>query len=314
MTSFVTGCAGFVGSHLAETLLRSGERVLGVDCSTNSYDASLKQRNLDVLGAYDRFELVRGDLATLDLTPFVAKAETIYHLAGEPGVRQSWGQRFSQYTHNNVLATHALLRAAVQAPLLRAFVYASSSSIYGEAETLPTPETAHPRPVSPYGITKLAAEHLCHAYYANFGVPTVSLRFFTVYGPRQRPDMAFNIFCAAALANEPIVIFGDGIQSRDFTYVADIVDGLVAAAACEAARDEVFNLGGGSQTSINEALAIIADAAGRKLEIVHQDSQAGDVRHTSADTTKAQSTFEFAPKTSVASGLAAEFAWLQGLG
>jgi UDP-glucuronate 4-epimerase len=310
MRALVTGCAGFVGSHLTEALLADGEEVLGVDCFNDNYGRREKLRNLERAMDWDGFEFVPIDLARGDLFDLVAACDTVFHLAAEPGVRASWGDRFEQYLRNNVLATQQLLEAAASSPQNR-FVYASSSSIYGEAETSPTPEDVTPRPISPYGLTKLSAEQLCDLYHGSHGIGVVSLRLFSVYGPRQRPDMAFNAFCRAALEGAPIDVFGDGEQTRDFTYVGDVITGLRLAVRAPGVEGRVFNIGGGSQASVNEALSLIADLAGRRLRIRHGEAPNGDVRDTCADTTRTSRALGFVPRTSLADGLAAEFEWMR---
>src|SRR4051812_27046622 len=250
MRALVTGCAGFIGSHLTEALLADRVEGIGIDCFNDNYQRPPKLRNLAHQAKdWDAFEFVPIDLSLGDLDEIVTEADVIYHLAAEPGVRASWGGRFERYVRNNVVATQHLLEAAKPLPDKR-FVYASSSSIYGDAETLPTPESATPRPLSAYGVTKLSGEHLCSLYTSNHGLSTVTLRFFTVYGPRQRPDMAFHRFCAAALADEPVLVLGDGRQTRDFTFVGDIVAAARAAGSVEVEAGSVYNLGGGSQTSV----------------------------------------------------------------
>jgi nucleoside-diphosphate-sugar epimerase len=309
--ALVTGCAGFIGSHLTEALLADGEEVIGIDCFNDNYQRPPKLRNLGHQAKdWDAFEFVPIDLSLGDLDDIVAEADVIYHLAAEPGVRASWGARFERYVRNNVVATQHLLEACKPFPDKR-FVYASSSSIYGDAETFPTPEDTTPSPVSPYGMTKLSGEHLCNLYTANHGLSTVGLRFFTVYGPRQRPDMAFHIFCRAALEDEPITVFGDGRQTRDFTFVGDIVAGTRAAGEADIRPGSVYNLGGGSQTSVRETLDIISELAGRELNVTYSDKEHGDVRDTSADTTAARRDLGFAPATSLLEGLAAEFEWMK---
>jgi UDP-glucuronate 4-epimerase len=311
MHALVTGCAGFIGSHLTEALLADGAEVIGVDCFNDNYQRPPKLRNLNHQAKdWESFEFVPIDLSLGDLDELVADADVVYHLAAEPGVRSSWGTRFERYLRNNVLATQHLLEALRPFPQKR-FVYASSSSIYGDAESFPTPESATPRPLSPYGVTKLGGEHLCELYAANHGLATVSLRFFTVYGPRQRPDMAFHIFCRAALEKTPITIFGDGRQTRDFTYVGDIVAGLRAAEEADVPPGSVYNLGGGSQTSIRETLEIIADLAGHALDVTYSDPEHGDVRNTSADTSRARAELGFAPRTELREGLGEEFEWMR---
>ena len=310
MRALVTGCAGFIGSHLTEALLADGEEVIGVDCFNNNYGRAEKLRNLERALDWDGFEFVPIDLARGDLFDLVAECDTVFHLAAEPGVRPSWGQRFEQYLRNNVLATQHLLEAARTAPDTR-FVYASSSSVYGQAERFPTPEDATPRPFSPYGVTKLAGEHLCDLYHGNYRVETTSLRLFSVYGPRQRPDMAFNIFSRAILLGEPITVFGDGAQTRDFTYVGDVVKALSVAAREPSAIGTTLNVGGGSQVSLSDAVTMLAQQAGTEPQITHRETQHGDVRDTSADTTLIAEKLRFTPSTPLADGLAAELDWMR---
>ncbi len=310
MRALVTGCAGFVGSHLTESLLADGEDVIGVDCFNDNYGRREKLRNLERAMDWRGFEFVPIDLARGELFELVEECDTVFHLAAEPGVRSSWGDRFEQYLRNNVQATQQLLEAAASSPRTR-LVYASSSSVYGEAARFPTPEDVTPRPVSPYGLTKLSAEQLCDLYHLCHGINVVSLRLFSVYGPRQRPDMAFNRFCRAALEGAPIDVFGDGDQTRDFTYVGDVVTGLRIAAATPGIEGGVFNLGGGSQVSVHDALALIGELAERELTISYSESPHGDVRDTRADTTRARQRLGFVPATPLAEGLASEFEWMR---
>ena len=310
MPALVTGCAGFIGSHLTEALLADGETVLGIDCFNDNYGRREKLRNLERATDWEDFEFIPIDLSRGDLFDIVAECDTVFHLAAEPGVRPSWGERFEQYLRNNVLATQHLLEAARATPSNR-FVYASSSSIYGQAESFPTPEDSRPQPFSPYGVTKLSGEHLCDLYHGNYGVETVSLRLFSVYGPRQRPDMAFNIFSRAILESEPITIFGDGTQTRDFTYVGDVVTALRLAAGEPAAVGAVFNVGGGARVSLAESLSLLAERAGAEPEVNHRAFQHGDVNDTCADTTRISQTLGFAPRTALADGLAAELEWMR---
>jgi UDP-glucuronate 4-epimerase len=305
----VTGCAGFIGSHLTEALLTDGIAVLGVDCFNENYGRREKLNNLEAARDWDDFDFVPVDLRRGELRDLVEECDAVYHLAAEPGVRSSWGSRFDQYLNNNVLATQLLLEAMRESPTKR-FVYASSSSIYGEAEALPTPEDTRPRPRSPYGMTKLAGEHLCSLYHGNHGIDAVSLRYFSVFGPRQRPDMAFNIFCRAAISDEPITVFGDGRQTRDFTYVADVVAATRAAAAAPGVGGEVFNVGGGSRIGLADAIEHIGEVSGRPLRVQHLPMQDGDVRDTGADTTQAKARLGFTPSAVFADGLRAEFEWV----
>jgi nucleoside-diphosphate-sugar epimerase len=301
MKVLVTGAAGFIGSHLCEWLLAQGDDVHGVDAMTDYYDPWRKEQNIRPLLDWDRFVFTQADLLDAPLDTFLEGIDVVYHLAGQPGVRPSWGEEFAIYVERNVLATQRLLEAVRQAPIWK-LVYASSSSVYGNAEALPTGEHLRPQPVSPYGVTKLAAEHLCELYRENFGVPTVSLRFFTVYGPRQRPDMAFKRLVEAAVGGKSFLLYGDGEQTRDFTYVDDIVHALRLAALSP--WYGVANLGGGSRVSMNEVIALVSSLA-MPVDLVRLPTAKGDVRHTAADTTTARTAFGYQPRTSVAEGLAA---------
>jgi nucleoside-diphosphate-sugar epimerase len=308
MRALVTGCAGFIGSQLTESLLGEGHEVVGVDCFNDNYGRRDKLRNLEAARSWDAFEFVPIDLSRGDLNDLVLECEVVFHLAAEPGVRASWGRRFQAYVRNNVEAMQHLLEASLQVPERR-FIYASSSSIYGDAEKLPTPEDATPAPVSPYGVTKLTGEHLCHTYHRNWGVATASLRFFSVFGPRQRPDMAFTRFCRAALRDEPIDVFGDGEQTRDFTFVGDVVRALRAAAEVPESIGRVYNVGGGAQRSVNDALQIIEELAGRPLVVRRGPTEKGDVRDTSADTSRIRAELGWQPEVGFRDGLAAQFEW-----
>ncbi|MBE2319926.1 NAD-dependent epimerase/dehydratase family protein [Solirubrobacter sp. CPCC 204708] len=308
--ALVTGAAGFIGSHLTDALLEAGHAVLGVDCFNDNYARADKQANLAQAADHDAFELVTGDLVELDAHALIDGCDVVYHLAGEPGVRSSWGSRFERYTHHNVAATQRLLEALVDFDGKR-FVYASSSSVYGDALTLPTPEDVTPHPLSPYGVTKLAAEHLTALYGEELDVNTVALRYFSVYGPRQRPDMAFRRFCEAIVGNRPIEIFGDGTQSRDFTYVGDIVAATIAAGSTATPPGRVYNIGGGGSVSLNRALETLAGIAGRPLDVRHAERQEGDVADTGADTSRAHAELGFTARTTLQDGLAAELDWVR---
>jgi UDP-glucose 4-epimerase len=310
MRALVTGTAGFIGSTLAERLLSQDADVVGIDCFTDYYPRPIKERNLGALTGHPKFRFLETRLQDADLASLLADRTHVFHLAAQAGVRKSWGRDFSVYTVNNVEATQVLLEACVHAKLER-LVYASSSSVYGDHVPMPMREDALPQPVSPYGVTKLAAEQLCYLYYANYGVPTVSLRYFTVYGPRQRPDMGFNRFLRATLRHEPITIYGDGEQTRDFTFVADAVSATVAAAR-RGVPGRVYNIGGGSRVSINEVLDMIGRVAGRRPLVTVDSAQKGDMRHTYADTSLAKADLGFAPTVGLEDGLAAEYQWLAG--
>ena len=309
--ALVTGVAGFIGSHLAGRLLRDGYDVVGIDNFTDYYPRATKERNLEHLRGRRGFTFVEGDILRYDFGALLAdRVEYVFHLAAQAGVRASWGGGFDTYVRNNVEATQRLLEAAKDVPL-RKFVYASSSSVYGDAETFPTPEDAPTRPVSPYGVTKLAGEHLCLLYGRNYGVPVVCLRYFTVYGPRQRPDMAFHRFIEAALDRREIVIYGDGEQTRDFTYVDDAVEGTVRAATSEA-TERSFNIGGGSQVSMNGVLAMLEMLHGAPIRRRYVDAQRGDARNTGADIGAAAAALGYRPETGLRGGLMAQFRSLGG--
>ncbi|WRZ94807.1 GDP-mannose 4,6-dehydratase [Streptomyces sp. NBC_01007] len=301
MRAVVTGAAGFIGSRLCEHLVSCGDEVIGVDSLTEFYDPALKRRNLARVLGHDRFSFRRGDLLDLRLEPLFDAADIVYHLAGQPGVRGSWGADFSLYLERNVLVTQRVLEAARDTGLRR-LVFASSSSVYGDAEAYPTRETVCPRPVSPYGVTKLAAEQLCETYRTVFGVPAVSLRLFSVYGPRQRPDMAFSRLVTAACAHRPFPMYGDGGQSRDFTYVGDVVRGMRAAALSP--WTGVANLGGGCEVTMNQVIALLGRLAA-PVNVVPGPARPGDARRTAADITVARDAFGYRPVTDLRKGLAA---------
>jgi UDP-glucose 4-epimerase len=312
MSVLVTGAAGFIGSSLADALTQRGDEVVGLDCFTDYYGRDIKEANLAPLRARPNFRFVEDTIQSVPLDTLLDGVTHIYHLAAQAGVRKSWGQDFLTYTTHNVDATQRLLEAVKTRPITR-FVYASSSSVYGDDVPIPMREDVKVQPLSPYGVTKLAAEHLCLLYTANYGVPTVSLRFFTVYGPKQRPDMGFHRFMRAALTGAPITLYGDGEQTRDFTFIDDIVAALMAAGD-RGPAGTVYNIGGGSRVSINEVLARIEEIAGHPLDIRREAAQMGDMRDTFADTSRARADLGFVPRTSLADGLRAEFEWLKGLG
>ncbi len=309
MKSVITGAAGFIGSHLTERMLAAGHEVVGVDNFLDNYPRRFKEHNLANFRDHPRFAFVGDDLLRTDLSRLLADATYVFHLAGQPGVRASWGKEFTRYTDNNITATQLLLEAAKEVPLAK-FVYASTSSVYGDTEDLPMREDGLTRPVSPYGATKLAAEHLCHLYCKAFGVPTVSLRFFTVYGPRQRSDMFFHLFMRALLREDEVPLFDDGEQTRDFTFCRDIVDGIVAAAGYPG-TGEVFNLGGGSQISLLDAIGLAEKITGRRAKLKRCDRQKGDVRHTQARLDRARDKLGYAPKIDLEQGLAEEWNWIR---
>jgi UDP-glucuronate 4-epimerase len=309
MRALVTGVAGFVGSTLAKQLLREGHEVVGIDVLTDYYEVSIKRGNLASIPETG-FTFVQADLNTVDLGALLADVDWVFHQAGQPGVRMSWGKDFAIYVRQNIEATQRLLEAAKDAPRLKRLVYASSSSIYGNAERYPTSEDDRPQPVSPYGVTKLAAEHLCSLYASNFGVPTVSLRYFTVYGPGQRTDMAFTRFVRAAVLDELISIYGTGEQIRDFTYVEDVVAANIAAASTDGVTPgTVLNVAGGSNVSVLDTLRILSDLNGKPLRVEHTESVKGDVFRTGGDTTKIARVLGWKPTVTIEEGLERHLDW-----
>ena len=308
MKALVTGAAGFIGSHLAGLLLDRGAEVTGLDCFTDYYARSIKEANLGHNRGRGGFRFVEARIQDADLPALLDGVTHVFHLAAQAGVRKSWGRDFRTYTENNVEASQQLLECCVGLPLER-FVYASSSSIYGDNAAIPMREDARPQPVSPYGVTKLAAEQLCYLYHVNHGVPATSLRYFTVYGPRQRPDMGFHRFIRAAIAGDAISLFGDGEQTRDFTFVADAV-AATAAAGTRGVPGRAYNIGGGSRVSINEVLEMIGQVAGTPLKVRREPAQKGDMRDTFADTSLAKADLGFAPAVTLEEGIEAEYRWL----
>jgi nucleoside-diphosphate-sugar epimerase len=297
---------------LTEALLTDRADVVGVDCFNDNYGRAVKRANLARALQWDAFEFIPLDLARGALDDLLEGVDVVFHLAAEPGVRASWGDRFAIFVRNNILATQHLLEAARGTEGL-ILVNASSSSVYGQAATYPTREDALPQPFSPYGVTKLAAEHLCLLYNANFGVRSVSLRFFSVYGPRQRPDMAFTRFCVGALLGRALTVFGDGSQLRDFTFVGDVVDAMRLAARKPTAVGGVYNVGGGSAISVNAALSLLGELLQREVAVHYVPIEHGDVARTGADTTRAERDLGFCPSVPIARGLALQLAWAEGV-
>lgn len=329
MRILVTGAAGFIGSHLSERLVQEGHTVIGVDSFTDYYPREIKERHLEELWDDERFTLIEADLVNIDLTTLLkygslsprraptarngratdGAVDYVFHLAAQPGVRGSWGRNFEVYTRNNILATQLLLEAAREVELKK-LVYASSSSVYGDAETFPTPEQVIPRPISPYGVTKLSAEQLCILYWRNYGVPVACTRYFTVYGPRQRPDMAFSKFIHAILQGEEIGIFGDGGQTRDFTFIADAVEGTWRAGFTDV-KGEVFNIGGGSRVTVNHVLELLEGILGERARRRYVAPQHGDARNTAADIHHAEQLLGYRPQVPLEQGLQKQAQWMQ---
>jgi UDP-glucuronate 4-epimerase len=304
----VTGAAGFIGSQLVDALLADGHDVVGVDAFTPYYDRSAKEENLSGARDHERFRFVETDLRDADLAPLLDEVEVVFHQAAQPGVRLSWSEGFATYDACNVLATQRLLEAALQADVRRV-VYASSSSVYGNADRYPVTEDDLPQPHSPYGVTKLAAEHLCGLYAANHGLSTVALRYFTVYGPRQRPDMAFHKLIEGAIAGEPFPLYGDGSHVRDFTYVGDVVRANVLAADADVAPGTVVNVCAGGSTVLRDVIDAVGDAVGSPVPVERHPEQAGDVQRTGGSNDAARRLLGWEPQTDLADGIAAQVAW-----
>jgi len=308
--SLVTGVAGFIGSTLAEKLLKRGHQVIGVDSFIDYYDRSLKENNMSSFIEHDNFTLIEKNINNIDLKELLKDIDYIFHQAAQAGVRSSWGEDFEIYTYNNIMGTQRLLEAARESDIKK-FVYASSSSVYGDTDQLPMKETNRLQPVSPYGVSKLAGENLCYLYYKNFNVPTVSLRYFTVFGERQRPDMAFHIFIKAILQNKKLTIFGNGKQSRNFTHVDDIVKANILAVESDVAG-EIFNIGGdGERVVLNDAIDLMEEIIGKEANREYQKVVKGDVKHTSADTSKAKKLLGYEPEVGFEEGLKREVEFLK---
>ena len=297
MNYLVTGAAGFIGSHLTEALLARGHDVRAVDCFTDYYDPALKEENAS------GFDVQRLDLAQADLD--LDGVDGVFHLAGQPGVR-SFGDVFESYATRNLLASRRVFEAAALAGVR--VVFASSSSVYGDVESYPTQEDAEPRPISPYGITKAGCEQLAYAYAKEFGLDAVVLRYFTFYGPRQRPDMAFARIADALARGGAFELYGDGLQSRSFTYVADGVDATIAAME-GAPAGALYNVGGGAEASMRDVIATFERVSGRTLELVERPAAAGDVRRTSADTRRIEQNLGWRATTPLEDGLRAQWDW-----
>jgi UDP-glucose 4-epimerase len=308
MRILVTGAAGFIGSRLVEFLLANDQRVTGVDCFSDYYHRALKRANISFSNNHPHFNLLEANLCQVNLAPLLAQADAVVHLAAQAGVRASWGSNFGEYINHNIDATQKILEALKVFPHIH-LIFASSSSVYGQPDEFPTREISPCRPLSPYGVSKLAAENLCWLYYKNFGVKTTSLRFFTVYGPRQRPDMAIHRFIRAMLEDQEIILWGDGAQSRDFTYVDDIVAAIWSCLHQPQAVGQVFNLGGGARTSVNEILAVLEAKIAKKARIARHASARGDVRDTCADTALAKEILGFYPQINLDRGLERQIQW-----
>lgn len=311
MKCLVTGCAGFIGSTLSEKLIKSGYNVIGIDSLTDYYPVYIKKNNLKQLLSYPNFKFIKADLVNFkNLNKVLSDVGYIFHEAAQAGVRASWGNFFKEYTDNNILATQSLLEAAIKAYNIKKIIFAGSSSVYGDTDKLPMVETSMTRPVSPYGATKLAAENLCFLYYKNYNIPVVSLRYFTVFGPKQRPDMGIHKFIRAILEDKEIIVYGSGTQTRDFTYVDDIVNANISAMNAKCAG-EIINVGGGTKITVRDLLKILEELSGKKAKIKYIASQKGDVKDTLADITKARRILNYKPLFQFKKGLEKEIEWIE---
>ncbi len=309
MRCLVTGCAGFIGSHLCERLIKEGFEVIGVDCLSDYYPAWIKLKNLENLKKEKKFKFLKNKVEELGLEKIQGNIDYVFHLAAQPGVRKSWGENFSIYTEANILATQKLLEM-VKNLSLKKFVFASSSSVYGISPELPMKESSPLFPVSPYGVTKLAGEKLCFLYYKNFSLPIVSLRYFTVYGPRQRPDMAFHKFMRAILSNEQIVIYGDGNQTRDFTYIEDVIEATLQA-SLKGKNGEIYNIGGGNRIKLIDAIQLLEKITKKKIKFKKIEIQKGEMLHTFASIEKAKKDLNYFPKIRLEEGLRKQWDWIR---
>lgn len=308
-TALVTGCAGFIGSHLCERLLNEGYKIIGIDCFTDYYERNLKEKNLYSFIGNSNFFFVEKDLLKVSLSNYLEDIDFVFHQAGQPGVRGSWGREFDLYTNNNILATQYILESVKNYPIKK-MVYASSSSIYGNTKELPMREDFLPKPFSPYGVSKLSAENLCNLYYQNYGVPVVSLRYFTVYGPRQRPEMAISLFIQKIIKGETLFIYGDGFQGRDFTYIDDIVSANILAAK-SSVKGEILNVGSGHPIKLIELVRLLENIIGKKADIKFVEKQKGDVCDTYADISKIKKLLKFRPVTSIEEGLKSQVEYIK---
>ncbi len=307
MKILITGVAGFIGSHLAEILIKKGYDVIGIDSFSDYYPREFKERNIAGLLGNKKFEFIEGDLLNISLLTILSDVEIIFHQSSQPGVRRSWDM-FNTYVKDNILVTQRLLDS-IKGKNIKKLIYASSSSVYGDSKDLPFKEESIPKPLSPYGVTKLAAENLVELYRKNYGIPTISLRYFTVFGPRQRPDMAFFKFIKKGLLGKPIIVYGDGNQTRDFTYIGDIVEANIKAGESDA--QGIFNIGGGNRVTLNYAISEIERQIEKKIKIEYKETQKGDMQDTLADITKAAEYLSFNPKTSLSFALHKEIEWIK---
>ncbi len=309
MLALVTGAAGFIGSTLVDQLLSDGWDVRGVDRFTAYYEEEAKRSNVAESVASSRFHLIEADLLHAELTNLLHGVDVVFHLAAQPGVRLSWSDGFALYNELNVNVTQRLLEGCRDHPTIRRVIYASSSSIYGNSSSFPTREDSPTRPHSPYGVTKYAGELLCRAYHDNFAVPTISLRYFTVYGPRQRPDMAIHRMIESARTGREFPLFGDGSNVRDFTYVGDVARANIAAASADVSAGAVINIAGGSSTTVSDLISLVGETVGSPVNVSRRLAQAGDVQRTGGDISAARDLLGWQPIVTLAQGVSAQVAW-----
>ena len=309
-TALITGVAGFIGSSLAEKLLKDNFKVIGIDSFTNYYSPHIKEKNIENCLKHSNFSLIRQDLDTLDLSTIFENTEYVFHLSAQPGARASWGKGFTTYVKNNISITQKILESLKNNTTLKKLVFGSSSSVYGNQSGIMNEETSLTRPVSPYGVTKLASENLANLYFKNYEIPTISLRYFTIYGPKQRPDMAFTRFFYSIIKDKKLAIFGNGEQTRDFTYVDDVVKATINAATSDHVG-EILNIGAGSVFSLMQITEFMKEITEQKLEINFKKEQKGDVKHTSADISKSEKLINYKSSTDIKYGLTQQYEYIK---
>ena len=309
-TAIITGVAGFIGSSLAEKLLKDNFKVVGIDSFTNYYSLHIKEKNIENCLKNTNFSLIRQDLDSSDLSTIFENAEYIFHLSAQPGVRASWGKEFAMYVKNNISVTQKILESLKNNTTLKKFIFASSSSVYGNQSNIMNEDMSLTKPVSPYGVTKLAAENLVNLYFKNYEIPTISLRYFTVYGPRQRPDMAFSRFFRSIIKDKKLTIFGNGEQTRDFTYVDDVIEATINASTSDSVG-EVLNVGGGSIFSLTEIIEFMKEITEKELEINFEKEQKGDVKYTNADISKAKKLINYKPSRDIKYGFTQQYEYVK---
>ena len=309
-TALITGVAGFIGSSLAEKLLKDNFKVIGIDSFTNYYSPHIKEKNIENCLKHSNFSFIHQDLDTLDLSTIFENTEYVFHLSAQPGARASWGKEFTTYVKNNISVTQKILESLKNNTTLKKFIFASSSSVYGNQSSIMNEDTSLTKPVSPYGVTKLASENLVNLYFKNYEIPIISLRYFTAYGPKQRPDMAFTRFFLSIIKDKKLIIFGNGEQTRDFTYVDDVIKATTNAAKSDHVG-EILNIGGGSVFSLMQITEFMKEITGKELEIDFKKEQKGDVKHTSADISKSENLINYKSNTDIKYGLTQQYEYIK---